>query len=117
MTILSNKSAFCSFGTLLGYAPGGVAVYSSDYDSASDIEYPKRSAFRHYVDGIYMGYKWQCVEFARRWMYQNCGYIFDDVSMAYEFLTYVQYGILLPIHVYLYRLLVMAVNVTQSPVV
>ena len=84
MTILSNKSISCSFGTLLGYAPGGVAAYSSDYDSASDVEYPKRSAFRSYVDGIYMGYKWQCVEFTRRWMYQNCGYIFDDVSMAYE---------------------------------
>ena len=84
MTILSNKSISSPFGTLLGYAPGGVAAYSSDYDTASDIEYPKRSAFRHHVDGIYMGYKWQCVEFARRWMYQNRGYIFDDVAMAYE---------------------------------
>ncbi len=72
------------FGTLLGYAPGGVAAYSSDYDSASDSEYPKRSAFRNYVDGIYMGYKWQCVEFARRWMYLNHGYLFDDVPMAYD---------------------------------
>ncbi|MFT6924643.1 MAG: glutathionylspermidine amidase/synthetase [Psychromonas sp.] len=72
------------FATLLGYAPGGVAAYSSDYDTASDIEYPKRSAFRSYLDGIYMGYKWQCVEFARRWMYINRGTIFDDVAMAYE---------------------------------
>lgn len=71
------------FGTLLGYA-SGVAAYSSDYDSASDDEYPKRSAFRHYVDGIYMGYKWQCVEFARRWLYLNKGYLFDDVAMAYD---------------------------------
>jgi len=31
-----------------------------------------------------MGYKWQCVEFARRWLYLNRGYIFDDVAMAYE---------------------------------
>jgi len=84
MTILSNKLAPCSFGTLLGYAPGGVAVYSSDYDTASDFEYPNRSAYRSYIDGIYMGYKWQCVEFARRWMYLNHGYIFDDVAMAYE---------------------------------
>ncbi|WP_372880961.1 bifunctional glutathionylspermidine amidase/synthase [Psychromonas sp.] len=72
------------FGTLLGYAPGGVAAYSSDYETASDSEYPKRSSYRHYLDGIYMGYKWQCVEFARRWMYLNKGYIFDDVAMAYE---------------------------------
>ena len=72
------------FGTLLGYAPGEVAVYSSDYNSVSAGDYPSRSAFRSYLDGIYMGYKWQCVEFARRWMYLNKGYIFDDVAMAYD---------------------------------
>ncbi|MCB1668054.1 MAG: bifunctional glutathionylspermidine amidase/synthase [Pseudomonadales bacterium] len=72
------------FGALLGYAPGGVAAYSSDYETASNRDYPKRSAFRSYYDGIYMGYKWQCVEFARRWMYMNYGYIFDDVAMAYD---------------------------------
>ena len=72
------------FGTVLGIAPGGVPAYSSDYETASDEEYPNRSAYRSYYDGIYMGYKWQCVEFARRWMYINQGYIFDDVAMAYD---------------------------------
>jgi glutathionylspermidine amidase/synthetase len=72
------------FGTLLGYAPGNVAVYSSDYDTADESNYPNRSAYRSYLDGIYMGYKWQCVEFARRWMYLNHGYIFDDIAMAYD---------------------------------
>ena len=73
-----------TFGAVLGIAPGGVPVYSSDYDSADERELPNRSAYRHYVDGLYMGYKWQCVEFARRWMYLNRGLIFDDVAMAYE---------------------------------
>ncbi len=72
------------FGTVLGYAPGQVAVYSSDYASADDRELPNRHAYRSYVDDVFMGYKWQCVEFARRWMYLNKGYIFDDVSMAYD---------------------------------
>ncbi|AQP99177.1 bifunctional glutathionylspermidine amidase/synthase [Pseudoalteromonas aliena] len=72
------------FGTLLGYALGNVAVYSSDYDTADEGTYPNRSAYRSYLDGIYMGYKWQCVEFARRWMYLNHGYIFDDIAMAYD---------------------------------
>ncbi|MEM5549536.1 bifunctional glutathionylspermidine amidase/synthase [Pseudoalteromonas neustonica] len=72
------------FGELLGYALGNVAVYSSDYDSADETAYPNRSAYRSYLDGIYMGYKWQCVEFARRWMYLNHGYIFDDIAMAYD---------------------------------
>jgi len=72
------------FGTLLGMAPGNVPVYSSDYETADERQLPDRHAYRSYVDGIYMGYKWQCVEFARRWMYLNKGYIFDDVAMAYE---------------------------------
>lgn len=72
------------FGMRLGLAPGGVAAYSSDYDTATEEDYPNRTAYRSYYDGIYMGYKWQCVEFARRWMYVNHGYIFDDVAMAYD---------------------------------
>lgn len=72
------------FGTLLGVAPGDVPAYSSDYETADERKLPNRSAYRSYLDGIYMGYKWQCVEFARRWMYINRGLIFDDVAMAYE---------------------------------
>lgn len=79
-----KKPSVAKFGTLLGYAPGNVAVYSSDYASADDNELPNRHAYRSYVDGVFMGYKWQCVEFARRWLYQNRGYIFDDVAMAYD---------------------------------
>lgn len=59
-------------------------MYCSDYASADEKQLPDRHAFRSYVDGIYMGHKWQCVEFARRWMYLNKGYIFDDVAMAYD---------------------------------
>ncbi len=80
----AETSAAEPFGTVIGYAPGGVPVYSSDYDSADDAQLPDRHAYRSYVDGIYMGHKWQCVEFARRWLYINKGYIFDDVAMAFE---------------------------------
>jgi len=65
-------------------APGGVPVYSSDYATADEVELPDRHSYRSYVDGIYMGEKWQCVEFARRWLYLNRGWIFDEVGMAYE---------------------------------
>ena len=37
------------FGSLLGYAPGGVAIYSSDYTTADDTEYPNDPAFRSYL--------------------------------------------------------------------
>ncbi len=59
-------------------------MYSSDYDSADLKEYPNRHAYRSFLNGIFMGYKWQCVEFVRRWLYINRQYIFDDVSMAYD---------------------------------
>jgi len=72
------------FGALLGLAPGDVPAYSSDYASADESLLPDRHSYRSYVDGIYMGHKWQCVEFARRWLYLNRGHIFDDVGMAYE---------------------------------
>lgn len=76
------KSA--AFGTVLGIAPGNVPVYSCDYDSADRAELPNRHAYRSYVDGVFMGYKWQCVELARRWFYVNHGYVFDDIAMAYD---------------------------------
>lgn len=94
-----------AFGTLLGVAEGGVCSYSSDYDTASEQDYPNRSAYRSYFDGIYMGYKWQCVEFARRWLYVNRGYIFNDVAMAYEIFNLrsvreISSNKLLPIHAF-----------------
>ncbi len=91
------------FGAVLGAGPGGVAVHSSDYDTVDRNELPTRQAFRSYVDGVYMGQKWQCVELARRWMYLNRGYIFDDIAMAYDIfnLRHVRRigdGALLPLH-------------------
>tara|TARA_R110002153_G_scaffold75341_1_gene194990 strand:- start:218 stop:2140 length:1923 start_codon:yes stop_codon:yes gene_type:complete len=81
---LDEKAHSLAFGKVQGTTANGVVSYSSDYDTVDDAIYPNRKAFRSYYDGIYMGYKWQCVEFARRWLYINLGHIFNDVSMAYE---------------------------------
>ncbi|MDX5630752.1 MULTISPECIES: bifunctional glutathionylspermidine amidase/synthase [unclassified Brenneria] len=72
------------FGTLLGYAPGGVAIYSSNYKSLDPQNMPGDASFRSYIDNEYMGHKWQCVEFARRFLFLNHGFVFTDVGMAYE---------------------------------
>ncbi len=92
-----------TFGTVIGLAPGNVEVYSCDYDSADQTHYANRRAFHSYVNNVFMGYKWQCVEFARRWLYLQCGYIFDDVAMAYDIFTLsqvrkVKNDIALPLH-------------------
>ena len=57
------------FGTLLGVGPGNVNVYSSEYASASLEDYPTRYSYRSYIDDVFLGYKWQCVELARRWLF------------------------------------------------
>ena len=72
------------FGAVLGHGPGQVPVYSSDYDTADDDEFPDRQSYRSVMDGVYLGHKWQCVELARRWLYLTRGYIFDDIVMAYD---------------------------------
>ncbi|MBK4715646.1 MULTISPECIES: bifunctional glutathionylspermidine amidase/synthase [Tenebrionibacter/Tenebrionicola group] len=72
------------FGALLGYAPGGVAIYSSNYSNLDSNQYPGDASFRSYIGNEYMGYKWQCVEFARRFLFLTYGYVFTDVGMAYE---------------------------------
>ncbi|MGB0670928.1 MAG: glutathionylspermidine synthase family protein, partial [Rhodospirillales bacterium] len=72
------------FGTLLGTGPGGVSVFSSDYPTASKDDLPDRDSYRSEIDGHFMGYKWQCVELARRYLYLNHGYVFDDIAMAYD---------------------------------
>lgn len=59
-------------------------VYSSDYASADDREFPNRQAYRSVLGGVYLGHKWQCVELARRWLYLTRGYVFEDIAMAYD---------------------------------
>ena len=101
----TNITTHDPFGSLLGYAPGGVAIYSSDYTTADEAEFPDDAAFRSYLGREYMGYKWQCVEFARRYLYLNHGMVFTDVGMAYEifslrFLRQVTNDALLPLQAF-----------------
>lgn len=93
------------FGTLLGFAPGGVAIYSADETQIDRSLFKDDEAYRSYVGHEYMGYKWQCVEFARRFLYINYGLVFTDVGMAYEIfalriLRRVIDEALLPLHAY-----------------
>lgn len=50
-------SSDAPFGTLLGYAPGGVAIYSSNYGSLDPRHYPEDAEFRSYIGNEYMGHK------------------------------------------------------------
>lgn len=89
-----------AFGTLCGVGPGGVPAYSSDYwqggwrfmtslsssVSMSSCGVTDGTGGEH-EDGMsheYTGFKWQCVEYARRWLLVNYGITFDSVNYAYN---------------------------------
>lgn len=74
---IESSSNDTPFGTLLGYALSGVAIYSSNYSSLKLGELPDDGSFRSYIDDEYMGHKWQCVEFARRFLFLNYPYLLD----------------------------------------
>ena len=72
------------FGAIIGYAPGRIPVYSSDYDTADKAVYRSDEHYDHQVGNIYYGLRYQCVEFARRWLVHAKGVTFSEVRMAYE---------------------------------
>lgn len=63
------------YGQVLGTASGNVTAYSNCNAQCVIFE-PNREA------GTYTGIKWQCVEFARRWLLQKQGVIYGDVDTA-----------------------------------
>jgi hypothetical protein len=70
-------SAGCvtEYGQVLGVTPGGVEAYSN-CDADCVISDPNT------YEGTYTGIKWQCVEFARRWLLNNQGAVYGDVDVA-----------------------------------
>ncbi len=70
-------SAGCisEYGEVLGVSPAGVPAYSN-CDSDCVIFEP------NHLNDIYTGIKWQCVEYARRWLLKELGVVFGDVDIA-----------------------------------
>jgi glutathionylspermidine amidase/synthetase len=71
-------------GTLLGVTDGGCHVFSCDYDQMDKSMWKNMSWFENYIDDNYTGFKWQCVELARRYWLLNYGIVFDSIPMAYD---------------------------------
>ncbi|ORC89269.1 putative trypanothione synthetase [Trypanosoma theileri] len=60
---------------ICGYAPGGIPAYSNASSNTFTHE-------KHYHHNYFMGYKWQCVEFARRWLFYCKGLSLPQYDMA-----------------------------------
>lgn len=64
-----------------GYAPGGIPAYSNGNDELF-------TNTSNYMEHLFVGYKWQCVEFARRWLLLRKGLILPE----YHFAAHIIYG-------------------------
>ena len=61
-------------GEILGYTACGLPAYNCNY---KNMKYDPDYQDNHYDNGRFCGYKWQCVEFARRyWLFRH------DVALA-----------------------------------
>ena len=81
---LRRTSSFEPYGRRLGAAPGNVHAFSNGWHGQSRDE---SNCYR----GIFTGIKWQCVEFARRWLLMRHGLVFPEVGGAVDLWTAVEY--------------------------
>jgi len=63
------------FGEVLGVGVGDVPAYSNCNSDCVFFSPNKKQ-------GTYTGIKWQCVEYARRWLFRNKGVVYGDVDVA-----------------------------------
>ena len=73
------------FGEELGKSFTGIPAYSNCQNACVNPT-------PNYVIDVYTGIKWQCVEYARRWLLVNQGVVYGDVDIAADIwgLDYVQ---------------------------
>jgi len=64
-----------TFGKVTGESPSGVTAYSNCKSECVNPE-------PNFKDGVYTGIKWQCVEYARRWLLTNKDVVYGDVDIA-----------------------------------
>ena len=72
------------YGEILGVSKSGVEAYSN-CNSKCVIYEPNK------WKGTYTGIKWQCVEYARRWLLLNKGAVYGDVENASDIWDKIDY--------------------------
>jgi trypanothione synthetase/amidase len=75
-----DELVLAPFNHILGTASTNVPAYSNTDDENFIFE-------RHYMHGIFMGIKWQCVEYARRWLLLRKGCVFKNIRHAADIWT------------------------------
>jgi hypothetical protein len=72
------------YGKFLGKSPRGIEAYSNCQSGCVIFEPNK-------WHGTYTGIKWQCVEYARRWLLINTGAVYGDVDIAADIWDRIDY--------------------------
>ena len=72
------------FNQIQGVASENVPAYSNGDGEFFSVE-------RHFLYGIFMGFKWQCVEFSRRWLLLRKSSIFPPIRHAADMWTQLTY--------------------------
>lgn len=76
---LGKAGALVPYDGVLGTTADGVVAYSNGNDG-------HWSATKHHdANNLFMGYRWQCVEFARRWLWQTKGLYLPSKNCAYSY--------------------------------
>ena len=73
--IACSNDCTSTYGSVLGKSPAGVEAYSNCNSSCVIFE-------PNHHEKIYTGIKWQCVEYARRWLLHEYSVVYGDVDIA-----------------------------------
>jgi glutathionylspermidine synthase len=73
--MLHSRRVVVPFNEVQGIASTNVYAYSNGEDDFFPIE-------RHYYHGIFLGFKWECIEFARRWLLMRKTCVFPNIPQA-----------------------------------
>jgi glutathionylspermidine amidase/synthetase len=79
-TTISGNTTRAPYGIITGYASINVPAYSNGNDSYTSDEW-------NYLYGVFMGMTWQCVEYARRWLFIRKGCVFGSIEGAADMWT------------------------------
>ncbi|CAF1188433.1 unnamed protein product [Rotaria sp. Silwood1] len=80
----SSEKNLAPYNSILGVASSNVIAYSNGNDDYFSNE-------NSYLYGIYMGIKWQCVEYARRWTFLRKSSIFENIKDANNMWSQLEY--------------------------
>ncbi|CAF1551282.1 unnamed protein product, partial [Didymodactylos carnosus] len=78
--MINGETQLAPFNHILGIASTNVPAYSNEDDEYFHLE-------QHYFQGIFTGMKWQCVEFARRWLLMRKSCVFKNIRCAADMWT------------------------------